>query len=488
MDSITANYSHYIVPEYEIGDCVRLERILSRYDKRRFRLNPIGFVYDAEKKELRIPRGLSETLLESVTRRKIVYNDQPNAFDKTNIKLTHPPREKLQVRVISFLCGGSSKYAYTKNHTQLFCDLETGKGKTYCATASITHFKQKAVVFTPSRISKINDQWIDTILSTTDRKEKHILEVVGSKTCLEIIDGKHQDVEFFIFGRATASSFAKKHGWDMFQKMIEMTRAGIKIIDEAHMDFETNVKIDCYSNVKRNFYLTATAGRGSIEEDIVFKKLFEGVPILGMELTTIENNYIMMFIFLYSHTPTIDQRLSCKTKDGLSAALYSEYLANKEGARYAFFTAMDKAIKTIVMKYRTDGGKLLILGSTRELLKTIKKFLEVNYSEFSIGMYTGDVDRKEREQELDRDIILATDKGIGTGADINNLQFLINVIPYSNKIYASQLSGRLRNNGKLVFYMELVNKDFHEAMEQFERRKPHLAKKAKQGKLFIIDE
>jgi hypothetical protein len=487
MKPIIVNFSHYVIPEYEIGDCTRLERQLSIFDNRYYQLRPIGLTYDEDEKELRIPRGFPEKYLSSLLGRTLDIRDKAMDSEKMKINLLQEPREKLQTEVISFLCGGSNKYQYTKRHTQLFCDLNTGKGKTYCATAAMSYFKQKTVVFTPSRISKVSDQWLEGILAATDKRKQDILIVTGSKMCLGILEGKYENVDVFIFNRATVLSFAKTYGWRKFQEMIEKTKAGIKIVDEAHLDFATNVKIDCYTNIKRNWYLTSSAGRGSIDEDKIFKNVFDTVPILGKEFTTIENNHIVMLVFKFSHVPTTKQRLGCKTKEGLSSALYSNYLMDKAGARTEFFNTLNHALKTIFVKYKDSDGKLLILGASRELLRTISKFLAANYPQYSVGMYTSDIDRKVREKELSNDIILGTEKGVGTGADIKDLQFMINLIPYSNKIYADQLPGRLRNNGRNVFYMELVNTGFPEASNQFDNRVKHLGKKAKQGKIISVE-
>jgi len=484
MSKIIANFSHYIISNYKKGEYYTLEKMLSVFDGRRYKAVPIGMIYDDDKNELRIPRGFSSDKLSNITGRDVKVIDKPFPFDKIDIELYKQPRETLQIKIIAFLCG-LGKYEYTKKHSQVFCDLNTGKGKTYCAIATISYFKSKTIIFTPSRISKVADQWYESILEYTNKKEKDILVVKGSKVCLDILENKYDDKEIFIFHRATVTSFAKQYGWDKFQEVIEKTKAGVKIIDEAHLDFVTNVKIDCYSNIKRNIYLTSSAGRGDYREDKIFKLVFDNVPILGKELISKEDNYIIMVIFKFNHNASYDQRLSCKTKEGLSTSLYSNYLVDPKGAKYEFFTALDKALTKIFLKYREKEGKLLILGSTREFLNTIQKFLHKNYEEYSVGIYTSDIDKKIRHKELDKDIILATDKGLGAGADIFNLQFTINLIPYSNKIYADQISGRLRDIGD-VFYMEIVNTGFPEAASQFVKRSDHLVKKAKDSKLITV--
>jgi hypothetical protein len=65
---------------------------------------------------------------------------------------------------------------------------------------------------------------------------------------------------------------------------------------------------------------------------------------------------------------------------------------------------------------------------------------------------------------------------------------MVNLIPYSNPVYANQLPGRLRElKGKNVYYMELVNTEFNEAAAQYDRRTKFLKEKAKANKLIVVN-
>jgi len=526
-DTILANFSHYVIPNFKEegseGDLTPIEKYLSTFNKRIYRYVPIGYYYDEDKNELRIPRGYSykDILQRFKFQRKMITNMKPQDHDKIDMKLFQQPREALQVEMMSFLCG-LGKHSYTQKFSQVFCDLHTGKGKTYCTVSALTYFKTKAIIFIPSKLSKLIPQWFEALTTYTNKRARDILIVRGSEMCEDIFNGEYADKEIFIITKGTALSYANTYGWPKFQSMIEKTKAGVKIIDEAHMDLRTNVLIDCYTNIKKNIYLTASAYRGDRFEDAIFQRIFSGVPIFGRDLVSPEENYINMIMYEFKHTPTTKQRASCKVKTndgfGLSAVKYSNYLMSKEGARFQFFTALNKAVKDIFVYYRNRSGfiehdkldtgkyvrnkngniqihrtqkfqgRLLILGATIEFLKTIQKFLETNFPEYSVGLYTSEIaNLKEREVELTKDIILATEKGIGTGANIDDLQFMFNLIPYSNKVYANQLPGRLRQlKGRRVYYAEIINTEFNEAAGQYQRRIPYLKEKAKGGKLITV--
>lgn len=516
-DIIEANFSYYSMKHVDAEKIEGLMKYLSVWDGRYYRFIPIGYHYNEETQELRIPRGFSYGMLKKILDRNVVINNKPQSFKKMSIDLLTAPRDKAQLKVISFLCG-LGKYSYTSKFSQVFSDMVTGKGKTYCTVASIAHYKMRSAIFIPASLSgKLIPQWIQAFTEFTNKRERDILVVQGSKTCEEILSGDHDDKEIYIFSKSTVLSFAKKHGWEKFTELMEKTQVGIKVIDEAHMDLRTNVMIDCHVNVKRNIYLTASVGRGDRFEDKIFKSVFQNIPVLGKELVPTTENYINMIMYHFFHKPSTRQRAACKTREGLSAVKYSAYLVDPDGARNQFFTALNTALRGVVIPNRSNMlnsddtsvvggynrnvkgyiqlvrkpvvmGKLLILGSTREFLTTIQRFLQKNFPELTIGMYTSDVNKNVRDLELERDIILATEKGLGTGADIPHLQFMINLIPYSNKILANQLPGRVRQiKGKTLFYMELINVEFPDAAEQYNRRLPYLAEKAKSGKIVQVE-
>ena len=44
---------------------------------------------------------------------------------------------------------------------------------------------------------------------------------------------------------------------------------GIKVVDEAHLSLKANLRFDAICNIKYNWYLSATLGRSSPDEDTI---------------------------------------------------------------------------------------------------------------------------------------------------------------------------------------------------------------------------
>ena len=58
MDKVILRHGYISIPNYTMGDCSWLENILSVYDEVYHKLIPVGYYYDEEKEELRVPAGL----------------------------------------------------------------------------------------------------------------------------------------------------------------------------------------------------------------------------------------------------------------------------------------------------------------------------------------------------------------------------------------------------------------------------------------------
>lgn len=101
------------------------------------------------------------------------------------------------------------------------------------------------------------------------------------------------------------------------------------------------------------------------------------------------------------------------------------------------------------------------------------------------GLFVGSKS-KEKNKELDADIIFSTIKSTGTGADIFNHQLTINTLTYSSEIMANQISGRIRKQeGRKGIYCEIVNIAHEVARKHYREREPYLKKKAKDGNILV---
>jgi hypothetical protein len=516
MAKVTARHTSYIIKNYELGDCPTLEEELSVFNKTCYRMDPLGFYYNPSKQELRIPRGFDVKRMKYFFETLSIDIDHDDYDIVKDTKLKFPPNTNRQKKMLTYMCG-REQYSYTTGYSQLMIDLDTGEGKTYCAIATMCYWRCKMVVVIPSGIGKLKKQWKDSALEFTNLTAGEIMVVDSSKKCKEIVAGVHENVKIFIISHKTIDAFVKScskadvvveegddETWFMNEvestpsnpypykcvtKLFKAMKVGMKVVDEAHLNFSGLVKLDCHTNIKRNYYLTATPMRNDKQQRKIYKKLFNNMPILGRELKDAKDNHIIVMVATYSHKPSVDDIKDCKNRWGLNANKYGEYTLGS--ARKKFLDVFSYTLDLLMHKNRKRDGKLLILCPSIWFMENLKEYLDEAYPEFTSGLYNSKIPNKVREAALkDNDIVLATEKGFGTGTEFKNHQFTINTIAYSAEGLSKQGAGRLRRNdneGRDAIYVEIVNRNFKSAYDQFKNRKLALSTKAKNGTVIIYN-
>lgn len=486
MSKEIIRYSSY----YKITDVYKIpyyiSNELSKWNPAYFRRENIGFWYNEEQKEMRIPRGYPLANIKQAfpNHEYREYTSDLN-YEKIDIGLLNYPRDYIQENSLAFMTG-NMPFEFTRKETQLYVDLDTGTGKTFLMVATACYFQTRCVIFIPP-ISKIGNQWMDTLDKFTTLNRDEYLYVKGSEMCKDIIKGKYKKVKVFIIPRSTVLSFVRKYDddWNMLTRLVDAMNVGIKGIDEAHMDFNTIVNIDCFTNVPKTYYMSSSPSRSEKTEKIIYKKVFTNVLKHGKKLKTKEQNHIIPLILNFKSSPSIEWQKKIKTKYGPSLAKYGEYLLAEDGARDEFIDAYTFALFWL-LKFRRRNGKILVICITVEFAKELQKITKELFPFLSSGLFVGS--GKDKNKELDNDIIFSTTKSMGTGSEIVNHQLTINTITYASDVMADQISGRIRKqDNRKGIYCELVNISHKVARDHYMKREPYLIKKAKDGKLLIHD-
>lgn len=477
---IEVHHSYYKIENVSSIPFV-LSNELTKWNPGYFRRENIGFYYDEKKKELRVPRGYPKEILENIFKDRIfTYMDNKKIDHDVDIQLMNAPRDYTQESTLAFMLG-MDPYSFTRGDTQIYVDLPTGNGKTFCGIATMCYFKCRTLIISPN-IEKVTNQWIDSIMNFTTLKRNDFLHVKGAKMCADIIRGKYDNIKVFIVQRSTLLAFIRKYeeDWNMLTKLVDAMNVSMKIVDEAHMDFNTIVNIDCFTDVPKTYYMSASPSRSDKDEKRIYKKVFMNVPKHGSKLQTKEQNHIIPLILQFKSTPTYEQVKSIKTRYGTSLAKYGDYLLDPEGARDEFIDAYTFALY-LLQRFRRRGGKILVLCITIEFCKELQKITQSLFPYLTTGLYVGSKS-KEKQKELDADIIFSTTKSMGTGSEFPNHQLTINTLTYSSEITANQISGRIRKqDNRKGIYCEIVNIAHEVARKHYKEREPHLKKKAKNG-------
>lgn len=478
--SIRVFHTHIEVFPYEKGENERIERMLSIWIDAEYRFDPMG--YFIHNRILYLPRGLNIMLLEKEFNTEAITIRECSYYETVKgVKMTTPPRNRIQMESIDFLTAeGNFKNALSYSQQALI--LDTGDGKTYSMINAIVQLKMRAIIITHQ--DKIKDQWIKSYLTMTNVTEDRLVNIHGSEIVEKIMNDEI-DGDYFFINHQTLKSLSKSHGYEGLENFFKKIKVGIKVYDEAHLSFRNILMVDAFSNIKKTFYLTANFDRSDPKEGRLFKKCFASVYKFGEVTKDYEEKrkHIIYVPVIYRSNPTSLQVASVMNRYGFSVINFSKYSLYEDDERTMirhFFKIFDKACEL--------DGKILITAHKIEHTAFIKSLLEKEYPDLGKTISTINSKNTVEENKIAKenaDIICSTIKSCGTGADIKGLRCVINLEPFSSKITANQLSGRLREyaKDKDTYFFDLIDIAFPACEKQYKTkisRNSYLRKKCKE--------
>ena len=479
LPEIVVKNSCIKVYNYRFGSCPRVENSFAVFDKTTHSYYHLGIYYDEQNQILYLPRGIDIWFLEkSLGVNAKIEKDAFDPFDiYDDIKIKFLPRDDLQKEALRFMLG-KKEYKATSTKSQLQINLNTGKGKTYISVATFAYTGIKTMIITYATNWLI--QWKEKIIEYTNLSEKEICFITSSNMIYRLMGMKDHQIrkyKIFLITHATIKSFGDKNGWDKVTELFRKLKIGIKIFDEAHMNFSNMLMIDFYTNVYKTFYLTATAMRSDHRENQIYQTSMKN--ILAIELFDQENDpHSDYWAMLYSSKPKPQEISSCKNQYGLDRNKYINYAIYNDKFREMAIVAMDMVLN--ILKNGSYKDKCLIYIGTNNAIEVFSHWIVEIFPELigQIGIFTSIVSAEEKENAKNKKIIITTTKSASACLDIANLKvvLLLNE-PFASEVLARQTLGRLRDDNTI--YIEIVDTGFYYCKSYYQRKKPVFAKYAK---------
>lgn len=434
------------------------------------RINSLSVVgkfinYDRDEGYAYFPRYSLEKLVEYLVpfgyKIKKIYVDPIEPITMEANILPEVQLRENQIPVVEFLTNvDTSKSA----GAFLPLALQTGSGKTISAIYSAVKLGYPALVL----LQGLLDQWIQSILKFTDVDEKDICVLKGVDSLIllwhRIAEGYRP--KFIIASTRTMTNYIlepqnKYTKIPSYTSLCETLGIGTKIIDECHLNFNTNSLIDMKSNIKVNIYLSATYQRSSRDGRRIFNMYFPDKLKFGNQFikkyATVEMVYYHLCI-----PPTDLGRF--KSDRGYNHAVYEKYLRKHKQLMKLY---VNEVIYPLLNSFFCEKAKLnqhcLILVKTRDFAEELysrlaKKIVNTSMSIF----FSGDPGIYGLEENLHKDIIISTISSCGTGRDIKGLKTCICTVSMSSQPQSLQCLGRLREiPGEDVYYVDLCNEEIH---------------------------
>ena len=285
-------------------------------------------------------------------------------------------------------------------------------------------------------------QWKDRILQYTDLKSEEIYFIEGAATIHKLLNGIKDlsKIRFILCTHSTLQSWAKRHGWASIGELFKKLRIGIKIYDEAHLNFENICKIDDFTNTWKTYYLTATPQKSDFIENKIYQRAFETVPKINL-FTEDEKHTKYLAVLINSHPTGYDISSCTNNNYGFSSINYSSYFVKKD-VHYKIL----RILLAHCFAEKAPHERILIYIATNQAVQQTYYWLRYYYYPHTIGIYTSLVPKEIKQQQLNAEIILTTTKSAGVLLDIPNLKktIILNE-PFNSYVYARQILGRTRD-------------------------------------------
>lgn len=472
--------THIEVTNYRFGDFPEVELMMSKKDKRKHALIPIGYQIDEGYDRLYLPRGFDIGILERCAKTQAIEMKCKQPISKLeNVRMTTEPKNEMQRDAISFLTGTGMYENPAGSPPQLGLNMPTGSGKTYCAINSMVTMKKRAIIICHSK--KILNQWIRGINNFTDIDSDRILFIEGSKMIQALMDGRLNPVayDYFITTHQTLATFASIDGWITLNEFFRNLRISLKILDETHLYFENMLRIDFYTDIPVTWYLTATYGRADIQQNIIYKQAYRTVYRFG-NLIERYRHTISFIVMIDSHPTNKDKRaVQYSNSYGYSSSNYMKYEYLQES------DVMLNTVHRILKQCDKVEGIRIILSGLQDTTDLVAETVKEWYPSWDTLSVHSKKNATHKEME-EANCISCTYKMLGTGADIKGLRVLIMTEPIGSAINMEQVMGRLRpyfdDNGEereTIFYY-IVDAGFRKCVDMYERIEPVIRKLSKQ--------
>lgn len=466
MNKIELYRTHIIINDYKLGSNSTLENCFKIFDPITHTFSYQGLYYIEETKQLILPRGIDVYFLENLFQVKATPIEIYDEYERFNdILIKYLPRDKVQSEALRFMLG-VEEYQRNSYSPQLSVNLNTGKGKTYCAICTAAYSGIKTIIITYS--VKWLQQWKELICEYTNVKENEICMMINSSKIARTLKEDSSKYKFILTSHSSIQSYAKNNGWNSIGEMFKTLKVGIKIYDEAHLNFKSICMIDFFTNTFKTFYVTATPLRSDNNENQIYQYYMKNIPSIDL-FDSEEDPHTNYIAIRYNSEPSINVIQACKNQYGLDRNAYINYIVTNEN----FY----KMLRIIMNMIITKGGKTLIYIGTINAINIVYHWIINNYPEFRYNTCILTSQTENKEIINLNQIILSTTKSAGTAMDIPYLKrTVILAEPFKSEILARQTLGRTRDNN--TEYIEVVDKGFKSIARWFLAKKPIFEKYA----------
>ena len=334
---------------------------------------------------------------------------------------------------------------------------------TFCAEVAICEMGLTTMVVLNSLI----DQWYKSLRQHTNIASHEIYVVQGFEPLRKLWEAIKNGYrpKIVIFSTRTLVSYAvnPKGQYELlpsYAKFQEILGIGMKIMDEVHLGFHANTKVDLVSNIAHNIYLSATYQRNHYQGKRIFDMVFPRELRFGEEF---QKKFTTVHMLRYRLGIPPDDCGRMRSPKGYNHALYENYLRRRPQYFNDFMeSVVVPVVEMFYLPVRKPGQLFLLLCQTRKFALKMEEYLKKWFAgRGTVAVYfSGEKGKNGADKNLLADIIISTHKSCGTGRDIKNLKTCLNTVSFASAPLSSQVLGRLREiPGEDTIFVDVWNMD-----------------------------
>lgn len=428
------------------------------------KVRTLGFMTDSSTDTLYLHKGVNVEYIRKLLGDVSIKMEPFDRYKEMNFEFEEiiAPRDTEQVDVINFICA-QQHHADTINSRQIFLVKKPGFGKTYCTGYGMGKLGLKTLII--MHRDSLRKQWLDSLYRMNGLTDKDVHEISSSEELYNIAHNTHGfDYDVYLMTHATFRAGMKRIGnMKDASNIAKNLGIGLKVIDEAHLEFRDTLLIDFTFNVYRNLYLTATDGRSSKDENSIFKHVFSNTTFYKPSSLLSEATpkrwveYITMKVNTNVPKPRYKYRIIGGR--GMSAISYGKFVIACDKKQLHFKCCRD-LLKLIYSE--DEKAKVIVFMPLIDLCTEAAHYFTKeldNDPEFDYSLTIRTINSKngtfENERNKAADVIVTTVQSAGTGTDIPGITTIISCSPFYSSILAQQVFGRIRYCGKQCKYYDI---------------------------------
>lgn len=368
-----------------------------------------------------------------------------------------------------------------------FVDMQTGKGKSFCAMQGMSNVAHRTVgVMKPQFLEK----WIDDMYRTYELPVEAYLVVRGSDQLIALLNmamNNEIDAVVILISNKTMQNYIKlyeEHGRAivdmgypcMPDEMWRVLQCGIRLIDEVHMDFHLNFKIDLYSHVHQSYSLSATLEN----KDQFIMRMYEvAYPMIQRYKGPAYDRYARARAVLYAFREP--ERIKCRENGSpmYSHNVFEESILKNNRVMAGYIELFNTVLKKEFFEegFYQKGDKAILYCSSIDMCTAMADYFQKKHPDLVVKRYTG---TDPYSNLMESDMVFTTLGSAGTGHDVAGLTFVFLSVAIRASAGNLQGFGRLRKlkDGRTPRFAYAVNEDNLKHMEYHEEKKDLLSSRA----------